>query len=372
MRIKTTTSELKYALAKFADIVPPNPSLPVLSCVMIKGKADGSGVTIVGTNTDITVQSFIPCVVEIPDTVVVPYRPLSAIAGSAIAGVVGIEAVGDGKVRVFTKSGRNQISTMNPELFPVATRADTEKGVTVPSATLEKILGQVAFATATPDQRRKALEGTLVEISGDEIRAVATNGVVLAVSSHHLDAPVDETLPKILLPLKSNATIRKFLAEGDVKVLLPQDRSYAVFETQDTLVKTKLIDAEYPNYKSVVPDAKSPVFSLSVDSAALRAAVKRTSVLSTFSDVCHVKCDFSGQGIALEAHAEGIGDTQESVEVAEFAGNPSVEHFNGAILVSALASSASGTVSIARMKSTIPVVIDDGKGYKAVVMPVRV
>lgn len=371
MRMKTTTGELKTALAKFADIVPTKPYLPVLACVKIEGKSDGSGVTIVGTNTDITVQTSLACEVETPDTFVVPYRLLAAIANSAVAGSVVVESVGDGKVGVTTKSGKSHIATMVPELFPRMTREDTERAVTLPCAEVEKMLTQVAFAPATPDQKRKNLEGTLIEVCDGEIRAVATNGIVLAISSHHLDVPVPSEFPRITLPQKSSVAIRKLLADGDVKVLLPEDKSYAVFETSDTIVKTKLIDLEYPNYRNVVPDMQSPLFSLSVDSATLCAAVKRTSVLSTFNESGLLKCDFSSRGISLAAQAEGIGDTQESVEVSEFSGSETVINLSSSLFISALASATSGTAHVAKSRKGLPIVIDDGKGYKAIVMPMR-
>lgn len=369
MKIKTTTSGLKGALAKFSGIVPTTPSLPIMSCVLVRGKE--GGVSISGTNSDIMLTVELPCKVEGTESFAAPFRLLSAIVNSAAPGDVRIETREDGSISIFTQSGVSRVITMEPGLYPCPPEPepDAERHISLPSAQLAKMLSQVSSAAADTADGRKTLENTLLEVEDGKIRAVATNGKVLAISGHSVASA--EKLPQMLLPAKSAAIIGRLIYEGDVEVSVPKNASYASFRTKETFMRTRLFDGTYPAYRQVIPSISSPAFSLNVDSAALLAAIRRASVVAGMGEERFVKCDFSGSGIVITASAKGVGDTKEAVGVTDFTGSGMTSCFDFSLLHDVLSSADSAKTTIKANGAEKPVVLTNDDGYFAIIMPIR-
>lgn len=369
MRIKTTASELKSALAKFAGTIPPKPSLPALACLLVKGKEDGSGVTMTGTNTDITIVAEMSCAVESPESAAIPYRLLSAAVDMSEAGAVTLETKGD-SVIVTTKTGTSRISTINPEFFPAIPKLDATSSFAIPCTVLESMLSRVTFAAATPEQARKALENTLIEVADGEIRAVATNGLALALVKHPMKNPTSEKM-EMLVPAKSGATIRKLLAGDEVSVIVPKDGSCAVFEMKGITIRTKLCEDKYPDYRRVIPDISDLLFFMSASKDATIAAVKRTTLFSTVGENVYTRCDFNANEIVFTANAAGVGDVKEVLVPYRFEGKDTTSFFNSWLLISALSSVSSDTADISKTKQSSPIIVSDATGYMALIMPIR-
>lgn len=369
MRITTTTSEFKAALARFAGTIPARPALPALACLLVKGKEDGSGVTMTGTDTDISIVADMKCVVECPEAIAIPYRLLSALVDAAAAGIVTLDTEGDSVV-VRTATGTSRISTINPSFFPPVSFPDVMRKITLPCDVLESMLARVSFASATPEQVRKTLENTLIEAKDGKVRAVATNGLAMAIASLPVGL-IDDKFPQILIPLKSRTIIRKLLTEDKVSLCVPDDASCAMFVMEDTVVKTKLCTDRYPNYRQVIPDISSPLYSVSVSRNEAISSIRRTALLSTLGDNVYTRCNFGPKEIVFSSQATGVGDTREVVVPSCFEGKETSACFNPSLLVSALSSASCDIVNIVQAKPIGPIVVKDEKNYMALLMPIR-
>lgn len=94
-------------------------------------------------------------------------------------------------------------------------------------------------------------------------------------------------------------------------------RNQAAFEINDTLLISKLIDGNYPNYRQVIPtDCKE---SIELPCGELLETVRRVSLLSVDKST-NIKLNFRENELEVASSAEGVGEAHESVTITYSAG----------------------------------------------------
>lgn len=372
MKIKTTQSDLKTALAKLANVVPPRPAVPILSCVKIEGSPDGKGVSLLGTDTNVTVKTTLSCDVEKPAVALVSYGVLSAVVNASAPGDVELDT-SSGKFRVVTPSGVTNLSLNAEELYPPVTREDGERRVITPGDDLSRAFSQVEYAIASKAEGRPALENTLLEVVAGKARAVATNGKALAVATVASDVRDSESGPlRLLVPDAATKVVQRLLGDDDVEILVPPSRKYAVFAFGDAVVKTKLGDHEYPNYSRVIPSDEGDFDLLAVNAQELVGMIRRATIIGSASDVHCVMLNIASSGITVSSQSENIGDFKGSVAVEGYNGKAIKLRFDPGLLCAALSSVQGEKVEMHVHGEFSPLKIKDGDTYLAVAMPLRI
>tara|TARA_B000000437_G_scaffold3419_1_gene3111 strand:- start:278 stop:943 length:666 start_codon:yes stop_codon:yes gene_type:complete len=123
---------------------------------------------------------------------------------------------------------------------------------------------------------RYYLNGMLLEIQGDKLNGVATDGHRLAFSS--AKSGNSELDVRNILPRKAVLELAKLLPPGETEVNLLIGPSYVEVKTENLSFSSKLIDGKYPDYDKVFPTGNP--LPLEIDKETLQAALSRASVLS--------------------------------------------------------------------------------------------
>ena len=114
--------------------------------------------------------------------------------------------------------------------------------------TLKALLDKTSFAMAVQDVRYY-LNGVLVELENNLLRAIATNGHRLAQSEVDVELGGKETR-KLIVPRKAILEINRFIAadEGEDAELMVEINPYHLkLSKSGTTLITKLIDGNSPN-----------------------------------------------------------------------------------------------------------------------------
>jgi len=373
MKIKTTQSDLKAALAKLADVVPSNPSMPILACVRLEGNPDGKGISLLATNMDMTVKTNFKCEVSEPSVAIVSYRLLSGVVNASVAGVIELDTTG-GNLKVTTPTGKSRIQLMADELFPKDTREDNERRILISGDALSTMLKQVEFAIAPKTESRKVLNNTLLQFAGGVASAVATNGNTLAISNSEGEQIKDsgEGELRIIVPEAASKLVRRILGEGEAEILIPEKKGYAVFAAGGTVVKTKLFDGDYPAYEKVIPPKESEYAPVKVAVANLVAALRRVAVFidSSFGTP-YVILNFTDNRIVVSSPTSDVGEAKDGVAIEGSFQKPLQIRFNPFIVTAALSAAVNDKVELTLYSDTKPMKVKDGDGYLAVMMPIR-
>jgi DNA polymerase-3 subunit beta len=101
--------------------------------------------------------------------------------------------------------------------------------------------------------------------------------------------------------------------ESDTPIQIARDESHLFFSSGDSIVITRLMSGQFPNYQAVLPQSNSIVFT--IDAAGFRKALARVSLLAP--EQSHGVCLAleSGQ-LTLSAAGGDTGEAVESIDAA--------------------------------------------------------
>jgi len=279
--------------------------------------------------------------------------------------------------RLSITCGRSSFTlpTLPVEDYPQLPVMPTASG-TVPGSIFAAAVAQVAIA-AGRDDTLPTLTGIRMEIEGPNIVLAATDRYRLAVREFIWTPQSSSVSSTALVPARTLADTAKSLADAEAVVIALASggagEGLIGFEGHGRRTTTRLLDGEFPKYRSLLPSESAAVAT--IDTAALIDAVKRVALVAERNTP--VRLAFEASELTLRA---GAGDDAQAVEVLESSldGDEIDIAFNPSYLLDGLAAVGSAVTRFSFTQATRPAVLtgvdDDGVAsddYKYLLMPVR-
>jgi DNA polymerase III subunit beta len=372
MKIRVERDGFADAVAWAARILPQKAALPVLAGLRIEATTDG-GLELAGFDYEVSAQAKLDVTVAEAGSVLVPGRLLAEITRSLPGQPIDLST--DGSRLVLTcGSARFQLPTLPLDEYPTLPEMPEVSG-TVGSDAFAAAVSSVAVA-AGRDDALPVLTGVRVEIDGDKVTLAATDRYRLAVRTLRW-SPTDPSLQATaLVPARTLADAAKSLTTGaEVTLALAGAGSgdgMLGLAGGTRRATTRLLDGEFPKYRSLLPDSSSAVAT--VDAAALTEAVRRVALVA--SRTSPIRLAFSADGLTLEAGGLDDAEAAESLP-AEFEGDALTIAFNATYLLDGLGSLDSDEAQLSFTAPTKPAVLtgktgpDDEADHRYLLMPVR-
>jgi DNA polymerase-3 subunit beta len=141
----------------------------------------------------------------------------------------------------------------------------------------------------------------------------------------------------------------------------------ASFDFGDTLLITKLIDGNYPNYRQVIPSRRNE--RVVIPAAELQSAVRRVSLLSS-EKTNTVSFRFTPGVMSVQSSAN-LGEANEEVPI-DYDGREISISFNADYVLAPLKSVGDQDVCIDLIDTASPGVMRVADEFLYVLMPIRV
>jgi DNA polymerase-3 subunit beta len=193
--------------------------------------------------------------------------------------------------------------------------------LTLENDVLRRALAQVVVA-ASRDETRPVLTGVLFEGDASELRLVATDSYRLAL----------RTLPitgadglKMLVPARAVQEAARL--SGAEQIRLSTGGSQVTFEAGNTVVRSRLIEGEFPAYRQLLPDTLPN--HLEADRASFIESLRRVAIVA--QDGAHFFLELDEAEVRFTCQSQGLGDANEVVD-ADYKGDPMRVAFNPAYL----------------------------------------
>lgn len=368
MKIRVERDVLAESVAWAARTLPSRPSLPVLAGLVLTTHDDG--LTISSFDYEVSGRVEVEAEVSEPGTCLVSGRLLADIARALPGAPVQLESEG---TRVAITCGRSSFTlpTLPVEDYPQLPAMPTTSGV-IAGRTFAEAVAQVAIA-AGRDDTLPTLTGIRMEVEGAAITLAATDRYRLAVREITWDPQTPSLSSAALVPARTLADTAKSLADVD-EVLIALASGGAGegligFEGAGRRTTTRLLDGEFPKYRSLLPSESSAIAT--VDTASLTEAVKRVALVAERNTP--VRLAFEASELTLRA---GAGDDAQAVEAIECSleGDLIDIAFNPAYLLDGLSAVSSPVTRFAFTQSTRPAVLtaqEETDAYRYLLMPVR-
>ena len=239
------------------------------------------------------------------------------------------------------------------------------KVVTIRQKDLRDGLRKTSYAIST-DETRYVLNGVLFSFKENKLTLVATDGRRLAMLDIELEFPRSHEAD-IIVPTKAVTELQRLLTDdGDVRVSVGSGQ--IAFDLNDTLLVSKLIEGNYPNYKQVIPGETKERVTLERET--FLNSLRRVSLLA--SDKSNsIKLNFTKNNIDITANTPEVGEAKESLPVA-YKGREFSIAFNPEFLMAPLRNLAEDEVFLDLIDEMSPGVIKIQSPFLYVLMPMRI
>ena len=274
MEIRVNRDEALKPLTKVAGVVEKRQTLPILSCVLLK--SNGKHLVFTGTDLEIEVITRIDLINGTAGEVAVPARKLLDIFKALPAGAEISIRLEDEKAVVRSGKSRFTLTTMSADDFPSVEKSDWDIETSMAQESLRGLLEKTQFCMANQDVRYY-LNGLLIEIAGTDVKAVATDGHRMAMSTSSLEKAANKEWQAII-PRKGVVEMVRFLEDAGKSATMRLGTNHAQIEFDNVIFTTKLIDGRFPDYNKVIPQTQPK--KLSLDRQSFRDSLNRVAILS--------------------------------------------------------------------------------------------
>ncbi len=363
MKFSVSKEKLLAGLQTVQNVVSTRTTLPILSNVLLQ--ADGDQVRLTTTDLDVGVSGGITAQIEKPGATTLPARRLATIVRELPAAEIQIEV--DSKNVASIRCGQSffKILGLPEEEFPPLPKFDDTRTFAIPQQALRDALKKTSYAIST-DETRYVLNGILFSFKENKLTLVATDGRRLALVDLEIEFPRSQEVD-IIVPTKAVTELGRLLGdEGDVRLSVGENQ--VSFQINDTLLASKLIEGNYPNYRQVIPgEAKERV---TLERELFLNAVHRVSLLSSEKSNS-VKLVFTKNNIEIAANTPDVGEARESLAVA-YKGREFSIAFNPEFLQAPLRALPNDEVYLDLIDEMSPGVIKIQSPFLYVLMPMRI
>ncbi|MDR1425862.1 MAG: DNA polymerase III subunit beta [Rickettsiales bacterium] len=183
----------------------------------------------------------------------------------------------------------------------------------------------------------------------------------------------NEPLAGVIVPKKALPEIKKIVSMSDQEeIQVSVSKTKIKFETDNSLIISKLIDAEFPDYRRVVPRENNRL--MRVNRKEITSVIDRVSTVTSDSHR-GIKFILSENNLLLEAHSNENGSASEEIKV-DFNYPEKIEvGFNSKFVLDIFSQIDSETVNIFFKDSASAILVED-RGETTnntfVLMPIRI
>jgi DNA polymerase-3 subunit beta len=266
-------------------------TIPILTGVKIT--ASEEGVTLTGSDSDISIESFIPLeengnqIVEVEQTgsIVLQARFFSEIVKKLPQDSVEIEIIN--QLQTVIRSGKAEfnLNGIDAEEYPQLPVVSEEHVFSIPADLLKHMIRQTVFAVSS-SETRPILTGVNWKIENNELQCIATDSHRLAFRKALIDAADTVPIANVVIPGKSLNELSKILDDTTDKVEIVMTEQQILFKVKNILFFSRLLDGNYPDTSRLIPtESKTDIylngkdFLQAIDRASLLAREGRNNVV---------------------------------------------------------------------------------------------
>lgn len=378
LEIIVQTKDLVHALNFAGSVVEKRNVIGTLS--NIKLTASGNNLEIGATDIDIYLNQTIGAEIIKEGQTTVSNQTLSDIVRKISDSEIKLlQSPGSEKLELIGKNCRFQLLTLPAEKFPNMEEVESELLITVSCKEFARLLEYTSFAMSN-EETRYNLYGLYLHIDNNRLCSAATDGHRLSMAVADADVPATAA-GGVIVPRKTVHELQKIVKdarniEGEIKIIFGDNRIR--FEMDNVQIVSKLIDQNFPEYSSFIPEDNESL--LEVDRQMLADAIDRVAAI-TVDKFRAIKIAIGQDSIKITATGEAKGAAAEDLIFSSdndayctFKGEEIIIGFNPRYISDVLGAIKEDRVYLYLKDTQSPVLIKANQVAKDsfVVMPVKV
>jgi DNA polymerase-3 subunit beta len=350
-------------------IVERKTTIPILNNILLS--AGDNKVRMVATDREIGLIADYEATVKVPGDITVAARKLSEMLREIEGDVIEFKKLDNNWVNITCDKVVYRIPGIPADDYPEVVEEADDGFFRMKSDIFKEMIGKTMFAIST-DEMRPGLNGVYFECKKGKVGMVATDGHRLSIVTMDIgdEDSIHEDMEGIIIPRKGVSEIRKLIEDGsDYIEMAIRDKRACVFKKDSTILRVLLIDAEYPDYKKVMP--KDDGTEIQINRDKMLRSLKRMSVMSSerFSGV---KIEVAGDKVLLSSINPDVGEAKDEIDIS-YQGENMTVGYNVRYLIDAIDVIHEDTISLMMRGKEGPGVIQptENKNYMCIVMPIK-
>jgi DNA polymerase III subunit beta len=314
-------------------------AIPILTGMKIEARHHG--ITLTGSDSDISIESYIPAeengMVNVEDieegSIVLQAKYFPDIVRKLPEQHV--EIIADENLNITIRSGKAEfnLNGQDADEYPQLPKLQTDDSFELPTDILKSLIKQTVFAVSSMETR-PILTGVNLSLTDSKLTFTATDSHRLASR----EVPVSSSnvqFKSIVVPGKSLNELNKILDETEETVEISVTNNQILFRTKHLNFLSRLLDGNFPETSRLIPEQSKTILHVktkelisSIDRASLLAREERNNVVKLTTKDNNV--------VEITSNSPEVGHVSEELTVASIEGEELKISFSSKYMLDAL------------------------------------
>ena len=366
MKLQFQKSALLNGISIVSKAIPAKTTMSILECILID--ADADQIKLTGNDMELGIETKVEGSILERGKIAPDAKLFYEIIRKLPDGEAPVIITSDNKFNttIQCESALFNILGRDGEEFSYLPYIERDQYITLSQFTLKEAIRQTIFSIS-PNDSNKMMAGELLEVKENILKVVSLDGHRISIRNIALKESYESH--KVIVPGKTLSEISKILGgDNEKEVQIFFSKNHILFEFDDTMVVSRLIDGEYFKIDHMLSsDYETRV---KVNKREFMDSIDRSMILIRDSDRKPIILNVEDSNVNLKVRST-IGSMNADVSAYK-AGKDIMIAFNPKFLLDALRVIDDEEVELYMMNPKSPCFIKDEEGtYIYLILPVN-
>ncbi len=364
MKLSFAKSHLLNGINIVLKAVPAKTTMSILECILID--ATTGDIKLTGNDMELGIETKVEGSILERGKIAIEAKLFSEIIRKLPDSEVIIESDDKYNVSITCEKASFKIAGKSGDEFSYLPMIEKNGHISLSQFTLKEVIRQTIFSIA-PGDTNKLMTGELFEVFENELKVTSLDGHRISIRK----VTLKDTYPKqkVVVPGKTLTEVSKILSgDTDKDVIIFFGRNHILFEFDDTLVVSRLIEGEYFRINQMLSGDYET--KMTINKKDFLESIERSVLLIRENDKKPIILNLQNQ--ILEMNLTSMMGTMKEEILVHKQGKDIMIGFNPKFLIDALRVIEDENVDIYMVNSKAPCFIrDEQQNYIYLILPVN-
>jgi DNA polymerase-3 subunit beta len=349
--------------------------MAVLANVLVQSQ--DKCIELIATDLEVGIKKSVAAEIVTPGAITLPSKILYEIVKESGSDSINIEEKDKNWARIKAGTSIYNLAGTSSEEYPDFPEYNEETLISLPCNIVKELIEKTVFSVAQERESNYTLTGILLEKDKTKekksfLRMVSSDGHRLSIMEKELDKESDNIVieKNTLIPRKGVSEIKK-ACDGQKNFSLGSDKKQIVVKTKNSLMIVRLMNGEFPDYRSIVKVIEKKNF-IEIERRGFLESLKRTNLFTeeTFNAI---QLSVTENKLVLSSQNMDFGNAKDEMEI-NYKGEALELGFNCRYFIDTLQVMRSDMVKAYVNSDQSPCLIEgeEDKGFVSIIMPTKI
>lgn len=358
-------------LSNVSKAISPRNIIDILNG--IKFELTSEGLSLVASDSDLTIKSFIPAdkieKISVEGSIIIKSKYILEIIKKMPGEIIDFDLIDDLKIDIYAEGSRYTLNCLNTLDYPQIDLSDNISHVNISSGDIKKMIRQTIFATSTQESR-PLLTGINVKINGNILECIATDSYRLAKKTIELSEPYTEFVD-VVIPGNNIRELDKIISEDDKNVEIHVFANKIMFKYENIIFQSNLLNGTYPNTSNFVPNEFIHIITTDVEN--FYSSVDRAAIVTQSKEKNIIKMEVVEDRLIISSSASEIGKSDNTIHVSRNNNDDFAISYSAKYMMDALRTFEDEDILILMNTDSKPIVLKSTKDESLIqlILPIK-